>query len=159
MKDNRLHTLSFLTTWKRKINRPWVYRGRITYYINTIRRRGEIKSFVQTWRELKMVKSQAKTMVFSLTANSPNTQVSPSRGSRITDAFTIELSGKSVTRWTTQRQSTHAELWATIEPGWLQITLNLTCFFASQLSTTCNHKSQAILRFFFKLAFHLMSSM
>ena len=48
-------------------------------------------SLVQTWRELKMVKSQAKTAVFSLTANRPNTHVSPSRGSRITDAFITEL--------------------------------------------------------------------
>ena len=38
-----------------------------------------------------MVKSQAKTAVFSLTANSPNSQVRPSRGSRITEAFTMYL--------------------------------------------------------------------
>ena len=44
-----------------------------------------------TCNELKMVKSQANTTVFSLTANNPNTQVSPSRGSRITDAFTTYL--------------------------------------------------------------------
>ena len=37
--------------------------------------------------ELKIVKSHANTAVFSLTANSPNTHVSPSRGSRIKDAF------------------------------------------------------------------------
>ena len=34
-----------------------------------------------------MVKSHANTAVFSLTANSPNTHVSPNRGSRIRDAF------------------------------------------------------------------------
>ena len=49
----------------------------------------------QTWRELKMVNSQAKTAVFSLIANSPNTHVSPSKGNRITDAFTTELHGSN----------------------------------------------------------------
>ena len=46
---------------------------------------------VHTCRELKTVKSQANTAVLSLIANSPNTQVSPSRGRRITEAFTREL--------------------------------------------------------------------
>ena len=43
-----------------------------------------------------MVKSQANTAVLSLIANSPNTQVSPNRGSRITDAFTTELDSEQV---------------------------------------------------------------
>ena len=38
-----------------------------------------------------MVKSQAKTTVFSLTASRPNTQVRPSRGRRMTVAFRILL--------------------------------------------------------------------
>ena len=46
---------------------------------------------VQTCTELKTVKSQANTTVLSLIANSPNTQVSPSKGRRITEAFTREL--------------------------------------------------------------------
>ena len=45
----------------------------------------------QTCRELKMVKSQANTAVFSLTASSPNTQVSPSSGRRIRVAFIMSL--------------------------------------------------------------------
>ena len=47
--------------------------------------------FTYTCRELRTVKSQANTIVLSLIANSPNTQVSPSRGRRITEAFTSEL--------------------------------------------------------------------
>ena len=44
-----------------------------------------------TCRELNMVKIHANTRVFLLTANSPNTHVSPIRGSRTTDAFTTAL--------------------------------------------------------------------
>ena len=44
-----------------------------------------------TCRELKMVKSQAKTVVFSFTANSPNTQVSPRIGSRTMLALNTDL--------------------------------------------------------------------
>ena len=46
---------------------------------------------ISTCIELKIVKSQANTAVFLLIANSPNTQVSPSRGSRIRDALTTDL--------------------------------------------------------------------
>ena len=38
-----------------------------------------------------MVKIQAKTTVFLLTANSPITHVTPSRGRRITDALMVAL--------------------------------------------------------------------
>ena len=41
-----------------------------------------------------MVKSQAKTTVFSLTASRPNTQVRPSRGRRMTVAFRILLKNR-----------------------------------------------------------------
>ena len=40
---------------------------------------------------MNTVKSHTNTAVFSLTANSPNTHVSPSSGSRMTDAFTTVL--------------------------------------------------------------------
>ena len=44
-----------------------------------------------------MVNSQAKTSVLELTANSPSTQVIPSRGSRITDALMVDLVGENNT--------------------------------------------------------------
>ena len=44
-----------------------------------------------TCKELHTVNSQANTVVFSLTANSPNTQVIPRSGSRITVLFTAVL--------------------------------------------------------------------
>jgi hypothetical protein len=43
------------------------------------------------WRVLRMVKIQANTNVFLLTANSPITHVRPSRGSSITDALIVVL--------------------------------------------------------------------
>ena len=43
-----------------------------------------------------MVKSHANTSVFRFTANSPRTQVSPSRGRRMTDAFTVVLEEEKV---------------------------------------------------------------
>ena len=46
----------------------------------------------RTCKELQMVKSQAKTAVFSLTANKPKIQVIPSRGSRMIVAFRMALS-------------------------------------------------------------------
>ena len=46
---------------------------------------------VYTCKELQMVKSQAKTAVFSLTANKPKIQVIPSRGSRMIVAFRMAL--------------------------------------------------------------------
>ena len=51
---------------------------------------------VFTCSELKMAKSHANTSVFWFTANSPRTQVIPSRGRRMTDAFTIVLEEEKV---------------------------------------------------------------
>ena len=44
-----------------------------------------------TWRLLQMVKSQANTAVFSLTVSIPNIHVTPSRGSKTSDALNISL--------------------------------------------------------------------
>ena len=46
-----------------------------------------MSELVETWKELKMVKSQAKTVALLLSVRSPNSQVTPSRGNRITVAF------------------------------------------------------------------------
>ena len=62
-----------------------------TWYTHAKDTRKHADIHTQTWREFKMVKSQANTAVFSLTANSPNTHVSPSRGRRISDALTMYL--------------------------------------------------------------------
>ena len=40
------------------------------------------------WRALRIVKIHAKTMAFLLTMSRPKTQVRPSRGRRMKDAFT-----------------------------------------------------------------------
>jgi len=55
-------------------------------------------SYIITWyvvfftcNEFKIVKSHANTSVFRFTANNPRTQVSPSRGRRMTDDFNIVL--------------------------------------------------------------------
>jgi len=45
----------------------------------------------QTWVELQMVKSQANTVVLRSMVRIPNTQVSPSRGRRMTVAFNVVL--------------------------------------------------------------------
>ena len=54
-------------------------------------RRIVIHKSMETWRELKMVKSQAKTVVLLLSVRRPNNQVTPRRGSRMTVAFNIVL--------------------------------------------------------------------
>ena len=48
--------------------------------------------YIQTWVELKMVNSQANTVVLRLMVRIPNTQVSPNRGSRMRMAFKVVLS-------------------------------------------------------------------
>ena len=59
-----------------------------------------------TWREFKMVKSQANTVAFGLaatiTVGIPNTQVSPSRGRSITVALKVVLLARSdkINGWT-----------------------------------------------------------
>ena len=47
--------------------------------------------FHLTWKELSIVKSHAKTVVFSLTAKRPNIHVSPRRGIRITLLLIVVL--------------------------------------------------------------------
>lgn len=51
-------------------------------------------ALANTWltcRELKIVKSQANTVVFELTANNPRTQVTPSKGSNTREAINSDL--------------------------------------------------------------------
>ena len=47
--------------------------------------------YTHTCSELKIVKSHANTSVFSSTANSPMTQVTPSRGRSMIVAFNVDL--------------------------------------------------------------------
>ncbi len=48
-------------------------------------------TWCSTWKELRMVNIQAKTVVFWLTARTPTTQVIPSRGSRTTNPLRAVL--------------------------------------------------------------------
>jgi hypothetical protein len=50
------------------------------------------------WRVLRIVRIQASTSVFLLTANSPITHVRPSRGRSITDALIVVLREDGVER-------------------------------------------------------------
>ena len=43
------------------------------------------------WKQFRTTNIQAKTSVFSFTANRPITQVTPSNGSRINEALTMDL--------------------------------------------------------------------
>ena len=45
----------------------------------------------QTWVELKMVNSHANTVVLRSMVRTPNTQVSPSKGRRMTAALKVVL--------------------------------------------------------------------
>ena len=46
---------------------------------------------LQTWVELQMVNSHANTLVLRSMVRTPNTQVSPSKGRRMTVAFSVDL--------------------------------------------------------------------
>ena len=69
-----------------------------------------VSGYGVTCSELKMVNSQAKTTVFSLTANRPKTHVSPSRGRRITDAFTIVLPWEDMMGYKDHRLGTRGDM-------------------------------------------------
>ncbi len=49
--------------------------------------------YTRTWKELKIQKSHAKTVVLSLTANNPKIQVSPRRGNRTILSLRLVLWG------------------------------------------------------------------
>ena len=76
-------TFSFLITWRNKINKPCkkIWQSTITLY--TV--------LTSTCSELSIANIHANATVFSLTASIPNTQVTPSTGSKTIDAFTSAL--------------------------------------------------------------------
>ena len=97
-----------------------------------------------TCSELKMVKSHANTSVFRFTANSPRTQVIPSRGRRMSDAFTRVLGEEGV--WTLYMYAYGIQAMLTLQKQ------DLTCTRKLYLTQTFHLHNNV---YTFSLLFHL----
>ena len=84
------HTLSFLSTYKNMMNRPWRILCEIKKTMHNRIYNNSINNN-NTCNELKIVNIHANATVLSFIASSPNIQVQPSMGITMTVAFSNAL--------------------------------------------------------------------